>query len=701
MGGWFFSAGIFCCGKSAAKAGAREIPGDYNREKEAAAAGRLRQRTMKRIQTKIMILVILATMGVSFVNVALSTAISRRSTLTAIEQTLTETTDLAALAAQNMISTYTLIVAEIASSPILSSPEVTASEKQAFLQTKVEEYYMRFGGMADSWGYDAVHDADISGEPFFQEALQGKSYMSTPYRQENDGYLVVSAPVIVGDAVQGVVYFQCDTNLLQSIIDEIQIGEEGDAYILDKEGTTIAALEIEEALSQENLIREMAANPNDEYLQALGSIEQKMVAGERGVGRYTYPEDHTDYIQGYAPIPGTDGWSVGVTISEDEFLHDAYVGNNVQLAVGMVLCILVILISAFVCRSITGPIVKCAGRLHALSEGDLKSPVPQVTTRDETRTLSDSTAHLVENFRVMLAEIGAILSSIANGDLTKESVEANYPGDFRTLQEDLQTIGDKLNRALGGIAEASGHVSNGSAQVAASSTALSQGSTEQASAVVQLSATLQDIDRDAQKTAHLSEQTKTAMDGARMQLQESRRNIDDLNQAMEMITTTSNEIKHIIDTIEDIALQTKILSLNASVEAARAGEDGKGFAVVADEIRELAMKSDESAKATMDLISRSIEAVGNGGQAVTNVTTSVARMAELTGQATEQMDLMAEAVERQTDSISQVTQAVSQISDVVQSNSATAEESAAISEELSNQASVLNRLVGGFTLRRG
>lgn len=648
-----------------------------------------------------MMLVILATLGISIINVALSTVISRRSTLTAIEQALTETTDLAALAAQNIISTYTVTVTEIASSPILSSPEVADSEKQAFLQTKVDEYYMHFGGMADARGYDAMHDTDVSEELFFREALQGNCYMSTPYRQGDDGYLVVSAPVVVEDTVQGVVYFQCGTNLLQSIIDGIQIGEDGDAYILDKEGTTIAALEMEEVLSQENLIREMADNPNDEYIQALGSIEQKMVAGERGVGRYTYPEDNTDYIQGYAPIPGTDGWSVGVTISEDEFLHDAYVGNNVQLAVGMVLCVLVILISAFVCRSITDPIVKCAGRLHALSEGDLKSPVPQVTTRDETRILSDSTVYLVENFRVMLAEIGAILSSIADGDLTSESVEDHYPGDFRALQENLQTISDKLNRALGGIAQSAGHVSNGAAQVAASSTALSQGSTEQASAVVQLSATLQDIDGDAKKTARLSEQTKTVMDGAQMQLLESRRNIEDLNQAMGLIITTSNEIKHIIDTIEDIALQTKILSLNASVEAARAGEDGKGFAVVADEIRELALKSDESAKATMDLIRRSIEAVGNGGQAVTNVTTSVTHMTELTGQATEQMELMAEAVERQTNAISQVTQAVSQISDVVQSNSATAEESAAISEELSNQATVLNRLVGGFTLRRG
>lgn len=655
---------------------------------------------MKKIQTKIMILVMIATMGVSFINVALSTAISRRSTLTALEQTLIETTDMAALAAQNMISTYTLTISEIASSPILTSPEITPSEKQAFLQSKVDAYYMRFGGMADSKGMDEVHGIDVSGEPFFQAALQGKNYMSSPYRLENDVYLVVSAPVMSEGTVLGVVYFQCDTNILQSIISEIQIGEEGDAYILDKEGTTIAALETEEAESQENLIRELAANPDDKYLQELGSIEQKMVAGERGIGTYTYPEDNTVYVQGYAPIPGTDGWSVGVTISEDEFLHYAYVGNNIQLAVGVILCIIVILVSALVCRSITGPIVKCARRLHALSEGDLQSPLPQVAAKDETRILSDSTAHLIENFRVMLQEIGIILSSIANGNLTVDSVPEHYPGDFHSLQENLQIISDKLNRTLGGIAEASNQVSNNSIQVASSSTSLSQGSTEQASAIVQLSATLSDMDMDAKKTAQLSEQTKTAMDNAQMQLSVSKENIENLNQAMEMITSTSNEIKHIIDTIEGIALQTNILALNASVEAARAGEAGKGFAVVATEVRELASKSNAAAKATMELVHRSIEAVNNGADAVTNVTSSVSQVVDLAGQAAEQMAMMDDAVERQTSSINQVTQAVSQISDVVQSNSATAQQSAATSEELSNQASILNQLVGGFTLRR-
>ncbi len=647
-----------------------------------------------------MVMVILATMGVAFVNVVLSTMISRNSTVSAIEQSLTETTELAALAAQNMISTYTLTISEIASSPVLTDPEASLSEKQAFLQSKVDAYYMRFGGMADAGGFDSFHNAGISGEAFFQAALEGKSYMSTPYSEGNDMYLVVSAPVISNGTVQGVVYFQCDTNLLQSIITEIQIGEEGDAYILDKEGTTIAAVETEEVQSQENLISEMADNPDDEYIQKLGSIEKKMIAGESGIGRYTYPaEDNAAYIQGYAPIPGTDGWSVAVTLSEDEFLHYAYVGNNVQLLICALLCILVIVISAFVCRSITTPIVSCAKRLHALSEGDLKSPVPEARGKDETRILSDSTAHLVESFRVMMNEIGSILNSIADGNLTAESVKEHYPGDFKALQASLATITDKLNQTMSGIAQATSRVSEGSAEVASSGMALSQGSIQQASAVVELSSTLSDMDEDAKKTALLSEKTKTTVNNAGAQLQESRQHIDELNEAMELITSTSGEIKKIIDTIDDIAAQTNILALNASVEAARAGEAGKGFAIVANEVRELAHKSDEAAKATMNLIQRSISAVSSGSEAVKEVTVSVTAVATLAGQVTEQMDRMAEAVERQTTSINQVNLAVSQISEVVQSNSAAAEESASTSEELSNQAAVLNQLVEGFTLQ--
>ena len=655
---------------------------------------------MKKIQMKIMLMVMAATLGVSIINSMQSVKTTRSSTISAIEKTLTETTELAASTAQNMISTYTLTIAEIASNPTLYDPKTSLEQKQEFIQSKVEAYYMRFGGMADAEGYDAVHDVDISGEPFFQEAVNGANYMSSPYVVGDDMFLVVSAPVKEGDTVHGVLYFQCDTYILQSIVEEIQIGEEGESYILDKNGVTIACGDKQAVVEQENIIKEAASNPRNRDLQTLAAVEKKMIAGESGIAFYSYEEDHSNNIQGYTPIPGTDGWSVAVTMDEDEFMHDAYVGNRKQIAAAVVLCIVVILISTVLSLSIARPIVRCAERLRGLAEGDLKSPVPEVRSKDEVHILAESIASLIENFRSIVNEVGTVLGAIANGDLTKEAVNADYPGDFGDLQNYLRIINEKLNSTLGGIVEAAVHVSSGAGQMASSSSMLSQGAVEQSSAVEQLSVTMSDMERDAEKTDGSVMGAKEAVDYAGAQLQESGRYIESLNQAMNLIMTSTNEISHIIDTIEDIALQTNILALNASVEATRAGAAGKGFAVVAGEIRELAAKSDEAAKATMELIKGSIEAADGGNEVVEKVTESVTNVATKSVRLGEQMSVVSEAIQRQTGAIGQVSEALSQISNVVQSNTAAAEESAVTSRELSEQAARLQQLVSGFSLRR-
>lgn len=558
---------------------------------------------------------------------------------------------------------------------------------------------MRMGGLADLNGYDAINQKDISQEPFFPAARQGQNYMSTPYIEGTDAYLMVASPVFKDGAVQSVIYFQCDTYILQSIIEGLQIGEEGEAYILDKTGTTIAYVDQQSVLDKENVIQQAAAAPDNKDLQTVAAIEKKMVAGGSGVEHYSYKADHSENILGYAPIAGTDGWSIAVNIDEDEFMRPAFFGNIFQIVTCILACIIVIIVSIKVSRSIANPIVRCANRLQSLTNGDLQSAVPQVVSQDETRVLADSTALLVGDFAQIVQEIDRLLSAIADGDLTQRSDSQYYPGDFAVLQKSLQIITEKLNKTMSGIVDASVQVSNGSVQVASTSSILSQGALAQTSAVEELSATIDDMNRGAQSTAQLTQQAKDTVNGAGVKLQESKEYIDNLNQAMNLITESSGEISRIIDTIENIAFQTNILALNAAVEAARAGSAGKGFAVVADEVRNLATKSNDAAKATQELIKRSVNAVESGSVVVGLVTESVRDMAGLAEQAVQQMELVTEAVVGQTGAIEQVAVGIDQIASVVQSNSATAEESAATSQELSSQADMLKRLVSNFKLR--
>lgn len=645
-------------------------------------------------------MVVLAALCVSLIAGTMGTLVTRYSTTSALEKNLLETAELAALAAENMISTYTLTISEMASNPILVDESISAEEKQAFIQERADAYYMRFGGMADTNGYDAIHEVDISGEPFFQAAVQGNSYMSTPYIDGSDIYLMVAAPIRDGDAVKGVLYFQCDAYILQSIIDGLQIGEEGEAYILDKEGTTIAYVDQETVMSRENVMQQAAAEPGNEGLQTVAAIERKMVAGEVGVERFFYAEDQSNNIQSYAPISGTDGWSIAVTIDEDEFMRPADYGNFLQIVICVAVCIVVIAISVKVSYSIATPVVKCANRLLALSKGDLKSPVPQVKGRDETRILADSTAQLVKDFAGIVHEMEGALGAIADGDLSREVSGQCYPGDFAVLWESLRVIGEKLNSTMSSIISASDSVSTGSDQVASTASVLSQGAVEQTDAVEELSGTISNMSTEAKGIVQLTGQAKDVVNGAGGKLQESGEYIDSLNQAMNQITESSDEISRIIDTIENIAFQTNILAINASVEAARAGESGRGFAVVAEEVRNLAIRSDEAAKATQELIGHSVKAVKEGSLVVEKVTDSVTTAVEFAGQAVERMEQVTKAVEDQTDAIEQVAAGIEQISGVVQNNSATAQESAATSQELSGQAEMLKNLVGSFRLKR-
>lgn len=181
-------------------------------------------------------------------------------------------------------------------------------------------------------------------------------------------------------------------------------------------------------------------------------------------------------------------------------------------------------------------------------------------------------------------------------------------------------------------------------------------------------------------------------------IEQNQENMKMMMDAMDKIHQTSQQVVGIIQTIEDIASQTNLLSLNASIEAARAGEAGKGFAVVADEIGKLALESSQAANTTKELIEISMEEINKGNSIAENAMNSLKKSVAAVGQVNEMIQETSENAAVQAESMKQLRAGIEEISHGIQDNSAASQETSATSEELASQAELLNKMVQKFEL---
>lgn len=414
------------------------------------------------------------------------------------------------------------------------------------------------------------------------------------------------------------------------------------------------------------------------------------------------------YLCSYVPTKGADGQIdglifAGISIAEAE-RETAKIINYV-IVIGFAMIIVgIAFLMAYLKKSVSSPLKKITQAAERLEKGELGLADGSrvqigVSSNDEIGLLGELFEDTIGSLRAYIGEIADVLGAIAKGDLTPETRQ-NYTGDFLAIKKSLDSILNALNDTMGQIAASAGHVSDGSDQVSASAQALAQGATEQASAVTEISTTITHISEGAKDTSAAAKEVGQITNQAGAQLGISMQNVKELSVSMEHIASDSKQIRTIIATIENIAFQINILSLNAAVEAARAGAAGKGFAVVADEIGNLASKSDEAAKATKELIESSAVTIMGGGKIMDKVSEALERTGELAGTVTVKMEQMVDAVEKQTLAMEQVAAGVEQISAVVENNSATSQECAAASEELSSQSDMLKELIGSFRLKR-
>ena len=348
--------------------------------------------------------------------------------------------------------------------------------------------------------------------------------------------------------------------------------------------------------------------------------------------------------------------------------------------------------------SISTPIHEVERSLSLMKSGNFEDAKIDKEFKGTFNNLKQAVNSTEETTLSYISEISDILSKMADGDLTT-SIEREYIGSYAPIKNALNSILESFNTTLSEIQSASSQVLTGAEQISQSSMYLAEGTTKQASAIQELTASIELINEKTKESAKNATDANEKAQETASYAKTGNESVNSMMETMNGLKNSSGDIGKIIEVIKDIAFQTNLLALNASVEAARAGEHGKSFSVVADEVRSLASKSQKSAQDTASIIEEDNNMVSRGYSDATEVASNFSTIMQDISQISDLASQIAIMAQEQAESIGHINTSVMEISKVVQDNSATSEESASAAQELNSQAEMLRQLISVFKLK--
>lgn len=357
----------------------------------------------------------------------------------------------------------------------------------------------------------------------------------------------------------------------------------------------------------------------------------------------------------------------------------------------------IIKIVKFSRKDLLEPIISVSDQMIQLSEGNFHAELEMEADESEVGRMVSAIMQMKQNIIGMILEISSILEQMGDGDYRIE-MQQEYVGEFGQIKDSFLKINEKMHETLNTIREVAQQIDSGSEQLSCAAVDLAEGSTEQASNVSDLVVLIDTMYKSMENSAKEAAETVELSTHAGQVLLVGNEKMQDLKEAIGEISKCSEEIGEIIRTIESIASETNLLSLNASIEAARAGEAGKGFAIVADQVKNLADESAKAAGETNKLIERTILAVEKGTTIADEAAESMNEVMKGAREATEKMEQTSQILINDVSNMQKINENVVRVSEIVDNNSAASQETAAVSEEQKAQVESMVGLVERFQL---
>lgn len=585
----------------------------------------------------------------------------------------------------------------IAARDDIKSPNVSTKSKLEILSKESDRIGAITIGLVDLDGNLINSDgttASLKDDEYIKKALSGESIVADPgVTEENILVLPFMVPIINNGKVTGVLFESRDGNFLSDITNSVKAGDNGTAFMINKEGVSIANPNPDKVLQQISDIEEAKTNKN---LEDLAEIEKKMILGEIGSGEIWY--QGVNKFMGYAPI-SDNGWSVAVTMTEDDALSVLDSLQTTDIIVSFVFIIIGLICVYFTASTMTKALKFTSKHLKLLAEGDLSKDVSPkyLKSKDEIGEMTRSMQEMQDSLKLMIS----------------------------TIKKNSSDVNDQ-SKNLSTVTEEIAHVSQ---NVTDTITEVALGTSSQSEDLIQITGILDQFnDKLSKMDKEILAISQNSSDISIM-ITDSNSEINELNQSVTNISSSYKEFYNRIVTLSDqisrigeitvlinnIAEQTNLLALNAAIEAARAGEAGKGFAVVAEEIRNLAEQSKASSENISSVVTLISESADNMIQNFTNMDNEllsqmtvisnslsifnkiidavnvITPKIETIQSSAQEIDVDKNKIISRIEGISSVSMEVSASTEEI---SASAEEMSASAQEVSNSASILNNVTG-------